>query len=60
MDVKIGSCFNYFWELILVIFAFLRHDNEELGTAIFGTSLFGFICGSCLWNLIESVCMSHW
>ena len=60
MDVKIGSYFNCFWELIWVILALVRLGNEELGTAIFGTSLFGFVCGSCLWNLIESVCMSHW
>ena len=43
-----------------MILALVRLDNEELGTAIFGTSLFGFVCGICLLNLIDSVCMSHW
>ena len=46
--------------LLAVDYGIVRLDDGELGIAIFGTSLFGFVCGSCLWNFIESVCMSHW
>ena len=60
IGIRVKNCFVYSWELIGVVLVSVQLDNEELGTAIFGTSLLGFVCGSCLCNFIESVCMSHW
>ena len=58
IDMRIGDCFIYSWELVGVILALVRLNSEELGTAIFWY-LFIWFCLRGLFGCLF-VCVSLW